>query len=217
MLLIECPQGTPEWHAARCGVITASRFKDACERLKPGKGETIGKPSAKMLNYAAEVAIERISGQPSDEGFVTWQMRRGTELEPQARLAYEARTGRLVEESGVALTEDRVFGYSTDGLIERDGLIEIKCVASAEKLISLWRDHDLSEYTHQIQGGLWITGRAWCDFVLYAPQLASVGKELLIHRVTRDEDFIGNLELDLLAFKKLVDENEAVLRMPKAA
>lgn len=212
MLLIECPQGSPEWLEARCGVITASRFKDACDRNKPAKGETVGKPSAKMVGYAAEVALERISGAPADQGYVNWQMKRGTELEPEARLAYEARTGQLVEEAGVALTEDRRFGYSTDGFIGSDGCIEIKCVVSPEKVIALWRDGDLSEYMHQIQGGLWITGRAWCDFVMYAPQLTSVGKELLIHRVARSEDFIATLELDLLAFMRMVDENERVLR-----
>lgn len=217
MILIACEQGSPEWIAARCGVITASRFKDACERLKPGKGQTIGDPSAKMRSYAAEVAVERISGAPCDEGFTTWQMRRGTEMEPEARLAYEAHSGMVVEESGVALTEDRRFGYSTDGFIGREGCIEIKCVVSAEKLVAMWRDKDLAEYVHQIQGGLWLTGRRWCDFVMYAPQLAPVGKELFVKRVQRDEAFIDKLEGDLLAFMRMVDDNEAALRLPMAA
>lgn len=211
MILIECQQGSPEWLAARVGCITASRFRDALNCKKDGT------PDAKSIAYAAQVAVERVSGLSSDEHFLSWQMRRGVELEPMARLEFETRTGLLVQESGVALTDDRLFGYSTDGFIGQDGCIEIKCVVSAEKLIALWRDSDLSEYIHQIQGGLWLTGRRWCKFVLYAPQLATVGKDLMIRHVERDEDFIEKLELDLLAFANRVAENEAVLRNPLLA
>lgn len=211
MILVECQQGSPEWLAARCGVITASRFRDALTRKKDGT------PDAKSCAYAAQIAIERVSGQSTDENFVSWQMRRGVELEPAARLAFETRTGLLVQESGVALTDDGVYGYSTDGFIGEDGCIEIKCVVSAEKVIALWRDKDLSEYVHQIQGGLWLTGRRWCKFVLYTPQLAPVGKELMIKHVERDENFIEKMEVDLLAFAKRVDENEDVLRTPELA
>jgi exodeoxyribonuclease (lambda-induced) len=210
MIYIECEQGTEEWHAARCGVITASRFKDACDRTKKGE------PSAKLVGYAAEVALERVTGQAADAGFVTWQMKRGTELEPLARMAYEANTGHMATEAGVVLTDDRLFGYSTDGFIERDGLIEIKCPASPEKIIDMWREGDLSEYIHQIQGGLWITGRLWADFIMYCPALACVGKDLFVKRVERNEAFIEKLEADLMAFAAMVKDNEDVLRQEAA-
>lgn len=217
MIIIACEQGSPEWHAARAGVITTSRFKDACDRNLPKKGEPDGAPSAKLIGYAAQVAVERITGQPADEGFTTWQMRRGVELEPAARLAYEAQTGNVVEEAGVVLTDDRRYGYSTDGFISTHGAVEIKCVVSPEKLIAVWRGHELADYMHQIQGGLWITGRHWIDLVVYAPQLEPVGKELFVKRIERDEEFIENMELDLLAFARVVDGFERVLRMPAAA
>jgi hypothetical protein len=217
MILVACEQGSAEWHAARAGVITASRFKDACDTNQPKKGEPDGAPSAKLIAYAAQVAVERVTGQPADEGFMTWQMRRGVELEPAARLAYEAQTGNVVEESGVVLTDDRRFGYSTDGFIGADGAVEIKCIASPEKLIAVWRGHEPVDYLHQIQGGLWLTGRRWIDLVVYAPQLEPVGKELFVKRIKRDEDFIETLEVDLLAFSRVVDGFEAVLRMPAAA
>ncbi|MCZ3114852.1 YqaJ viral recombinase family protein, partial [Acinetobacter baumannii] len=91
-------------------------------------------------------------------------------------MAYEAATGLLAMESGVVLTDDRLFGYSTDGNVGADGLIEIKCLASAEAIVDMWRTRDMSEYMHQMQGGMWITGRKWCDFVMYCPQLAPIGK-----------------------------------------
>ena len=208
--LIECAQGTQEWLEARTGVITASRFKDAVDVLKNGT------PSAKSVSYAAQVAIERISRAPSDEGFTTWQMRRGTELEPKARMEYEFRTGNLASESGIALTEDGVFGYSTDGFVGDDGLIEIKCPASPEKIVAMWDTGDLSEYIHQIQGGLWITGRKWCDFIMYAPQLEHVGKHLYIKRVVRDDDFIEVMEKQLLDFAKRVQTHVDNLKMEAA-
>jgi exodeoxyribonuclease (lambda-induced) len=211
MIFINCEQGSEEWHKARCGVITASKFRDAVEKTAKGK------PTAKSELYAAQVAIERISGVPSDEVFNSWQMQRGTKLEPMARMEYEATTRNFASESGVVLTDDRLFGYSTDGELNDDGIIEIKCLASAIGVLQMWRDHDLSDYMHQIQGGLWITGRQYCDFVMYAPQLESVGKQLFMKRVERDEKFIDAMVEDLLAFANVVDTNEAILRMKEAA
>lgn len=210
MILIQCAQGSLEWHAARVGVITASKFREAIETTQKGK------PTAKSSLYAAQVAIERISGQPCDEGFNSWQMKRGQEMEPLARMEYEAHTENLASESGIVLTDDRLFGYSTDGLVGADGLIEIKSLVSAIGVLEMWRDRDLSEYMHQIQGGLWITGRKWCDFVMYAPQLEPVGKQLFCQRVERDEKFIGELEASLMAFASTVKENEQILRAKAA-
>lgn len=211
MIIIECEQGTEAWHKARCGVITASKFKDACDTLKSGS------PSDKSITYAAQVAMERISGKPCDETYVTWQMRQGTEREPKARMEYEALTSNLASESGVVLTDDRLFGYSTDGFINEDGMIEIKSLASAKKIVAMFRDEDYSEYEHQIQGGMWITGRKWCDFVMYVPELETVGNQLFHKRINRDDNFIEKLELNLMAFAKTVSEYESILRMKRAA
>lgn len=205
MILIECQQGTEEWKRVRAGVITASKFKDAVDVTAKGV------PSAKSELYAAQVAIESISGEPCDEAYNSWQMKRGTELEPFARMAYESKTGNLATESGVALTDDRRFGYSTDGFINEDGIIEIKCLASAINVLKIWRDRDLSDYMHQIQGGLWITNRQYCDFIMYAPQLESVGKELFLMRVERDDNFIKSMVERLLSFSSKVEENRKIL------
>lgn len=206
MKLIECKQGSEEWIQARCGVITASKFKDAVDV------EQKGLPTAASKTYAAQVALERISGKPCDDTFVTWQMKRGTEREPEARMAYEIQTGNLASESGVVLTDDSLFGYSTDGFIDSDGGIEIKSLSSATKIIELWAEKDISAYVHQIQGGLWITGRKWIDFVMYCPELESIGKQLLIRRIYRDEEFIAKLEKDLWSFNAIVARHEAALR-----
>lgn len=211
MIFIDCVQGEEAWHSARCGVITASKFRDAIETTLKGK------PTAKSSLYAAQVSLERISRSPCDEIFNSWQMKRGQELEPLARIEYEARTGNMASESGVVLTDDRLFGYSTDGYIEDDGIIEIKCLASAIGVLEMWRDGDLSEYMHQIQGGMWITGRKHCDFVMYAPQLESIGKQLFLKRVERDDNFIDEMVEKLMVFSRIVDENEEILKAKEAA
>ena len=123
-------------------------------------------------------------------------------------MAYEMETGLLAGDSGLILTDDSVFGYSSDGLVDDDGLVEIKCPASCQKIGSIWSDpaNATAEYIDQIQGGLWITGRKWCDFIMYCPWLESVGKELFIQRVDRDDNYIEALEQDLLAFNALIEK-----------
>ncbi len=207
MIVLELEQGSQEWLQARAGVITASRAKDATEVLKK-----TGEPTDKALRYAAQVAMERVAGVPCDDTFVNFAMQRGSELEPQARQRYEIETGQTVYEGGIVLTDDRRLGYSADGFIGLDGLVEIKAPLSPLTVIRMWQTGDVSDYIHQIQMGLWITGRRWCDFIMYDPRLAVVGKDLYVKRIERDEAFIEKLEQDLLAAMRRVDEFEAVLR-----
>lgn len=208
MIILDFPQGSADWLAARAGVITASRYSDARAKLsRASKNGKAGDFAAKAIEYAWTVAMERIAGQPVDHVFPTWQMKRGTELEPEARMAYEMKTGLLAGESGLLVTDDHKFGYSSDGLVGDPGLIEIKCPANCQKIGTIWSDpeHATDEYIDQIQGGLWLTGRKWCDFIMYCPWLEPVGKELFIRRVYRDDDYIAELESDLLAFEQMVE------------
>ena len=78
MIIHTAPQGSEDWHKARAGKVTASMFKTARERLKSGKDK--GSFTKAARDYAFRLAVERISGLPLDEGFETWQMRRGHEL-----------------------------------------------------------------------------------------------------------------------------------------
>jgi hypothetical protein len=217
MRIIECVQGSEAWLQTRAGLCTASKFSDAREKLsKASKNGKAGDPSGAALSYAWAIALERVAGKPVDEAFNTWQMRRGTELEPHARLAYELQTGLLASESGIAISDCGKYGYSTDGLCGDDGLIEIKCPASPQKIGNIWSNPEEAdaEYIDQIMGGMWVTGRQWCDLVIYCPWLESVGKDLFIKRIFRDDDYISDLEFDLKGFSKMVDRYEAILRAP---
>lgn len=206
MITIDAPQGSDAWHAARRGKVTASLFSVACDQLKKGG------LNSKAVTYAANLAMERVCGQTT-EMYVTWPMKRGTELEPDARLAYEVETGNAsIGGNCICTTDDQLYGYSPDGFVGAAGLIEVKCLVSAQTIISVWDDGDLSDWMHQMQGGLWITDREWCDFIMYAPQLSSVGKSLFVKRVPRDEVFINTMKAQLEIFTHIVEENEAVLR-----
>lgn len=196
----QAPQGSEEWHLSRAGKITASMFSVARERLKKS-----GEFSEAAKNYAFRLAVEQISGLPMDEGFQTWQMRRGTELEPVARSEYEIRTGRIVMPAGFISSECGRFGASADGFADDRG-IEIKCLVSPEKVRQSLLDNDVSPWMDQVQGGMWITGLEQWDFMIYCPMLSSINRDLTIWTVKRDDDYIGKLVSDLLEFNGLVEE-----------
>lgn len=194
-------QGSEAWLESRRGVITGSRFKDARDRLKNGT------PSKACLDYARDLARERCGGVAPAK-FQNAAMRTGVEQEPVARAMYEARTGYMVDEFGFYMTEDGLFGLSPDGLVDADGVVEIKTMVSSDTLFTAVADGDLSAYMDQCLGYLWLLGRKWVDLVLWAPDL----DHMVIHRIERNEDAIEKLEADMLAFAAIVAANEKALR-----
>ncbi|WP_343134527.1 YqaJ viral recombinase family protein [Xanthomonas sp. BRIP62409] len=179
------------------------------------RGEPVGDYSEEAKNYAFRLAIERISGEPLDEGFETFAMRRGHDLEPDARAEHEVQSGLIVQRAGFVLSEDG-FGCSADGLIGEDGGSEYKCFINPEKLRSFHIDNDASEVFEQAQGCMWITGRQWWHIGLYCPALAPVGKQLWWRRFERDDTFIEKMRDDLLAFRSMVDAFERDLKREAA-
>lgn len=198
---LQLDQGSEEWLTARRGKITGSRFKDARDKLKGGQ------PSKACLGYAMDVARERIGGSAPSK-FQNAAMRTGTEQEPFARAMYEARTGHMVDEAGFYLSDDAVFGLSPDGLIDDDGVLEIKTMVSSDTLFTAVADGDVSAYMDQCHGYLWLLGRQWVDLVLWVPDLS----HMAIKRIDRDEDYIEAMETDLMAFSRLVTQYENTLR-----
>lgn len=198
------PQGSEEWLAERRGLVTGSRFKDARDRLKNGN------PSGKCSLYAMDVARERCGGKAGDV-YVNSAMRFGTEQEPLARAAYEKVTGNLVFEAGF-FAIDGAFGGSVDGLIDDDGVVEIKTMVSSDTLFTALVDGDISAYIDQCTGYLWMLNRQWVDLVLWAPDLADLGLAMKVIRIERDQAAIDALESDLIKFLAMVRENESKLR-----
>jgi hypothetical protein len=203
-------QGSELWHKSRAGVLTASMFKTARTKLKNGDWSSVAR------DYAVKTAVERISGFPLDEGFETYAMRRGRELEPEARDQLALHLGLEIQECGFVTTDCTRFGASADGLIGDTQGVEIKCVISPERIRSALLDNDVSAYLDQIQGGMWITGRNVWHLAIYAPILSGVNKALTVWSVARDDDYIARLVNDLYRFEELVAEYQARLEQPIA-
>lgn len=210
MIIYDHPQGSAEWLASRAGVITASKFVEARKRLKVGPKK--GGFTEAAEDYAFRVAVERISSAPLDEGFSTWAMKRGNELEPEARAWVEVKLGIFVDTAGFVTTDDKKFGASADGFIDKDGGLEIKCLVDPGRIRNVILSDDISEFMDQIQGGMWLTGRKWWQFALFCPALEKVGLQLYTKRVDRDDNYINEMELDLLEFERVVSKYEQTLR-----
>ena len=172
-------------------------------------GEKVGDFSDAAKDYAFRLAVERISGEALDEGgFETFAMRRGRELEPMARAEHEAKAGIFVERAGFVTTDDGLFGASADGLIGDDEGAEYKCFIAPDRLRAFWLENDASSVIDQVQGCLWLTGRKRWHLGLYCPALSRVGKELWLQTFDRDENYIEQLEEDLVEFSRLVTDYE---------
>lgn len=197
-------QGSPEWHAARCGKATASRIADAIARTKTGWG-------ASRENYKAELVAERLTGVQA-EGFTNAAMQWGSETEPAARAAYSFRQDVDVFEVGfVDHPQIAMSGASPDGLIGEDGLLELKCPQPATHIATLLGQSVPAKYLTQMQWQMACTGRKWCDFASYDPRLPE-SMRLFVKRVERDEAEIARLEALVIDFLGEVDETVARLR-----
>lgn len=200
-------QRTDAWMRARAGKFTGSRFADLMARTKSG-------PSAVRDNLIATLAVERITGT-CVETYSNAAMQRGTELEPEARAAYEAHIGDLVlEVAWVQHPGLNFVGVSPDGLVGDDGMVELKCPAAmAKHLAALRSGQHAVEYKWQLQGQLWVTGRAWVHIVSYDPRWPA-DMRLAITRVMRDEDAIAQLSAECLRgndeVEKIVSELQAM-------
>lgn len=201
VLVVE--QGTEEWHEARLGRATGSRFSDVMTKIKSGE-------SAMVKNYRAELVAETLTGR-REEGYTSTAMQWGTDNEPVARLRYELETGHDVEETGFWAHPDIMAGASPDGLVNDDGLLEIKCPNTATHIETLRKRKVPSQYYWQIQGQLWITGRKWCDFVSFDPRLPENAQYIRI-RMDRDDTAIKELEDEVKEFLLSVELETAFVK-----
>jgi putative phage-type endonuclease len=196
MKIIDAVQGTPEWLAARAGRVTASMISAVL--MKP---ETAG-----FRDYQAQLVAEILTGKPQGSDYTNVHMQFGTETEPLARSAYEAETGFSVDEVGLCIHEiiDRA-GASPDGLVGNSGLVEIKCAKVATHLAYQIAGVVPSGYKNQMMWQMACTGRDWCDFVSFRPDLPE-HLQLFVVRFKRDPARILELETAVVAFLDTVDK-----------
>ena len=167
MRIIPCEQGTLEWVTARLGIPTASQF----HRIITPRGRL----SSQAQAYMNELLAERIINQPATAETSKW-MERGKALESEAADWYAMMASCEPVRVGFCLHDEVNAGASPDRLIGDDGLLEVKCPTAATH-IGYLRSGIGAESDHwvQVQGQLWVTGRAWADVLSYCPGISPAG------------------------------------------
>jgi putative phage-type endonuclease len=190
--MTEIEQRSEAWFKARLGKVTASAVADVLAKTKTGV-------SASRNNYLIKLAIQRVTGQ-IEESYTNDAMQWGIDNEDQARVAYEVASGNFVDQVGFVDHEIiDWFGCSPDGLVDNDGLVEIKCPNSATHWEYFKTKEVPKKYFIQMQAQMSCTGRKWCDFVSFDPRMPEKS-QLLIIRVPRDNTFIDLMETEVMEF-----------------
>lgn len=198
MRIIDVPQRTPEWFAARLGRLTGSRAADMLATRKDGK------PSAARTDLKVQLMVERMTGQLAEDEYTNAHMQRGVELEPKAITAYQELSGNAVTPVGFVQHDDLMAGCSPDGFIGKGGLLEIKCPKMATHLSYLKAGSLPAEYIAQVTHNLWICEREFCDFVSFDDRWPE--RYRIVHvRVHRDEKAIQAHERAARKFLEEVD------------
>lgn len=177
-------QGTEEWLQARCGVLTASVIG---QMITPKTKALSNSETAKTT--VRTLIAEQITGRV-EPTYPTRDMERGTYEEPIARGLY-AEHYAPVTEVGFMVREDPEcgqLGYSPDGLVGDDGLVEIKSRRQKAQLATILADEVPAYNMAQIQCGLYVSGREWCDYISFCG-----GMHLYVKRVQRDPEWIGTI------------------------
>ena len=217
--ILDCVQGSVEWKSARCGRVTGSRIAAVLDRTKKGED------GAKRRDLKATIMAEILTGEPEGEGFVSYEMRWGTDHESEARARYETFRGVMVDEVGFILhpTED-CFGVSPDGIVNPtatvegitsiEGMIECKCPKTATHLGYMLAGIVPESYEPQMQWEMGHTDARWNDFVSYDPRLPE-HLQLFVKRLMRDDARIAELEREAMAF--LAEVDAMIARLPQVA
>ena len=194
MEIINCIQGTDEWHSIRAGMVTASNYSKVINK-KTGRGL-----------YLRKCASGRMLGIP-EESYKNAIMERGNETERQAKEEYEARNFCKIQQVGF-VKRDEYVGASPDGLIGDDGVLEIKCPLASTHISTILKNKIDTVYIPQVQFLLWVTERKYCDYVSYAPLL--VNRPYFCIRVPRDETYIEavakNVDNFVQELKEMIDK-----------
>lgn len=181
----------------KLGYLTASAFNSVMTR---------GTKTKAVLGEATRIACERLGVDLDQDDFLSRAMEWGIENEPLAVRAYEADTFLTVHsrQEFVSLP-GRMVGCHPDGLIGDDGLLEVKCPNSDNHLLNIAYNQQVSDYIHQVQASLWITGRQWCDFVSFDPRFPEP-LQLHVVRISRDEEIISAIDERAALIERMAEE-----------
>lgn len=204
MIVVTCEQRTSPWYQARVGRVTGSRAK-LLTSFNKDKSESAGR-----RDYRMQLVLERIVGQPQEDGYVNADMQRGIDLEPAAFAAYEALTGEVVSRIGFAQHDELMAGCSPDGLVGEHGLLSIKCPRPANHFAYIKAKMLPDEHKIQCVHECWITGAKWVDFLSFCPALPKL--ETFLVRYQRNEAELAAHELIVRQFLREVERELAEIQ-----
>jgi predicted phage-related endonuclease len=202
--LIEYPdviQGSDEWHGQRRGIVTAS----VIGQLVTPKALKIA-ANDKSRSIVAQLVAERITGY-TDPTYVSDDMLRGVEDELRARDLYAKVYQRPVREVGFLLRKEDTWqlGYSPDGLVGDDGLIEVKAPRAKGHLSTILADEVPAEYMAQCQTGLLVSGREWLDFISFSGGMPMWHKRVLPDPAWQDAIVAAVEQFEAMASEMVAD------------
>jgi putative phage-type endonuclease len=192
----EVEQGSEEWHALRRGIVTASTVGRllTTKTIQPASND-----DSRALT--ALLVAERITGW-TDPTYVNADMWRGVECEPIARDIYSGHYQQAVECGFMRRDEDGwTLGYSPDGLVADDGLVEIKAPRAKTHLNTILSGGVPDLYMPQLQAGLLVSGRKWIDFVSFCG-----GMPLYVQRVLPSPNWFEAIETAVRKFETTAAE-----------
>lgn len=159
---IDVPQRSPEWLAARVGLLTGSVCSEAFATIKSGGWST------SRRNLLLRLALERLTGKSMERDFVSRAMQDGIDREDDAVAAYELHAGVLVMRSGFLRHTELRAGASLDGYLgDYEHLLSIKCRQPNAHLEFLRYGKIPNDALYQMRHELWLTGatgHTYCSF-----------------------------------------------------
>ena len=183
MQIIKCEQGKLEWFQHRLGSIGGSSISSVVAK---GQGKN---PSKTRKSLMCRLIGEILSGV-NYEGYSNAHMDRGLDEEPEARNMYVFMNDIEVEKIGLVKETDHKH-YSPDGFVNSDGIVEIKSRIPSVHVETILNGGVPPADRKQIQWGLHICQRQWCDYISYSPLI--IDKPLFGIHVERDEGLIKEL------------------------
>lgn len=203
--ICNAPQRSEAWFKDRLGLATGSRAGDVLAKIKSGE-------AAARRDYRAQLVAERLTGKSQEDGYTNIDIERGIQLEAAARMAYEAHTGLLAEETGFLRSTSLEAGCSLDGAINAfEGILEVKCPRTATHINYLRDGKVPAKYLPQITHNVLISGAQWADFVSYCPALPE-NLSLFVVRTHAQDLGLADYEGELRQFLKEVSDETASLK-----
>lgn len=199
----DIPQNEPEWFNLRAGKLTASNLS----KVMANYGNAFKEPAKKL---AVDIAVEKITSEPILSDYTNLHMQRGHEQEQEARLLYEQIMFCDVHPGGFFCNDN--LGCSPDGLINDDGLIEIKSVIPSIHFANIKRKSIDPAYKWQVYSQLHWSGREWCEFVSYCANFPDDMK-LYVFRVNKSDisEEIKMIDSRVQNFLKLVSDTKQTI------